>query len=401
MKKNILGGVLAGAMLFAGTAFAGPQMTFGPNDEGLLQLDYKGQFQLAVRDTGTGSTRSNTTTDFNFRRNRLALMGKYGDIMSLYVQTEYQEQQNIYPLTVINGDSTSEFSMLDAVVRFDFDNAFKVYVGKFKYNMSRENLEACETPLTLDRSEFIRPSFVTTRDNGVAVWGNLFNDMFQYRADVMNGRGDSGDVVPKSNFRYSARGHVTLLDPETGYGYKGTYLGKKKVLTIGGAYQFESDVAYKDVVLRQGAVDYNGWTTDLFFEYPLEEIGTVTFSAAYEDIDLDDAYKSTLADPGTMGINGQKNGWYMKAGYMLPKLPLQFFGRYEKWSLAELNLSPANVATQNIYNQRVDFFALGANYYFRDQDLKLTFQYGRTLFEKHNATTHDFNTYVTQLQVIF
>ena len=102
-----------------------------------------------------------------------------------------------------------------------------------------------------------------------------------------------------------------------------------------------------------------------------------------------------------MGINGQKNGWYMKAGYMLPKLPLQFFGRYEKWSLAELNLSPTNVATQSIYNQRVDFFALGANYYFRGEDLKLTFQYGRTLFEKHNLTTQDFNTYVTQLQVIF
>ena len=66
MKKNILGGVLAGAMLFAGAAFAGPQMTFGPNGEGLLQLDYKGQFQLVVRDTGSGANKSDTTADFNF-----------------------------------------------------------------------------------------------------------------------------------------------------------------------------------------------------------------------------------------------------------------------------------------------------------------------------------------------
>ena len=141
-------------------------------------------------------------------------------------------------------------------------------------------------------------------------------------------------ITPKSNFRYSLRGHVPLLDPETSYGYKGTYLGKKKVLTIGGAYRYEPDVAYSDTVNKRGSVDYKGWTTDLFFEYPLEGIGTLSFSGAYEDIDLGEAYK-------------------------------------------------------------------GANYYFRDQNLKLTLEYSRANFEKKNASTKYFNTYITQLQVIF
>ena len=401
MIKKIHFAALAGALLCAGTAFAGPQMTFGPNNEGLLQLDYKGQFQLMVRDTGSGATKSDTTADFNFRRNRLALMGKYGDIMSLYVQTEFLEKQNITPLTVTDGDAGTDFSMLDAVMRFEFDNTFNVYAGKFKYNLTRENLDACETPLTLDRSLFIRAPFVTTRDKGVAVWGNLFNDMFQYRADAMNGRSASGDLTPKSNFRYSFRGHLALLDPETSYGYKGTYLGKKKVLTLGGAYQYEPDVAYSDTVNKRGAVDYKGWTTDLFFEYPLAGIGTVTFSGAYEDIDLGDAYRGANPDAGTMGLTGQKNGWMIKGGYMLPNMPLQFFGRYEKWKLAALNLSSNNTVSENIYDQRVDWFGLGANYYFRDQNLKLTFEYSRANFEKNNATTKDFNTYISQLQVIF
>ena len=57
---------------------------------------------------------------------------------------------------------------------------------------------------------------------GLAVWGKLFNDIFQYRADVMEGRkAVSGDTAPCSNFRYSVRGHVSLLDPVNGYGYKG------------------------------------------------------------------------------------------------------------------------------------------------------------------------------------
>jgi Phosphate-selective porin O and P len=401
MRKNIFSAVLAGTMLLAGTAFAGPQVTFGPNDEGLLQLDYKGQFQLVVRDTGSGSDRSDTSAEFAFRRNRLALMGKYGDVMGLYIQTEFLEKQNVTPLTVVDGDSNTEFQLIDAVIRFDFDNAFNVNVGKFKYNLSRENLEDCVTPLTLDRSLFIRAPYVTTRDYGVAIWGNLFNDMFQYKADVMDGRSATGDVTPKTNFRYSFRGHVSLLDPENKYGYKGTYLGEKKVLTIGAAYQFEQNVAYTDTILKNKSVDYNGWTTDLFFEYPLEGIGTVTFSAAYEDIDLGDAYMGLLPDPGTVGLNGQKNGWYVKAGYMLPKLPLQLFGRYEKWKYAALNLSANGIPEQTLYDQRVDWYGFGANYYFRGENLKLSFEYSRTEFDKHNLTTQDFSTYIAQLQVVF
>lgn len=401
---SIIGKTGAAAALvlgLAGTAFAGPQMTFGPNEEGMLQLDYKGQFQMSVRDTGSGADKSKATADFNFRRNRIALMGRYGDTMSLYVQTEFLEKQNITPLTVADGDASTDFSMLDAVVRFEFNKAFNVYAGKFKYNLSRENLDACETPLTLDRSLFIRAPYVSTRDKGVAIWGNLFNDMFQYRVDAMNGRSASGDVTPKSNFRYSFRGHVSLLDPENSYGYKGTYLGKKKVLTIGGAYQFEPDVAYGDTVNKTGAVDYKGWTTDLFFEYPLEGIGTVTLSGAYEDIDLGDAYKGLNPDAGTIGITGQKNGWYVKAGYMLPTIPLQLFGRYEKWKFAALNLSSTGAASDTAYDQRVDWFGIGLNYYFRDQNLKLSFEYSNTDFAKNNASTKDFNTYITQLQVIF
>ncbi|MDD2541579.1 MAG: selenite/tellurite reduction operon porin ExtI, partial [Desulfuromonadaceae bacterium] len=327
-----------GFAMFAGTAFAGPQMTFGPDDKGTLQLDYKGQFQMTVRDTGSGDKNDDTTTNFNFRRNRLALMGAYGDMLSLYVQTEYTEDQNVTTLGVADANQGTNFQLLDAVMRFKLNDSFHVNVGKFKYNLSRENLEACEMPLTLDRSLFIRTAYTSTRDTGVAVWGNLFNDMFQYRADVMEGRkAVSGATAPSSNFRYSFRGHVTLLDPENTYGYKGTYLGKKKVLTIGGAYQFDPEIAYGDTVTKTDKKDYQAWTVDGFFEYPLEGVGTVTASAAYEDVDLDNAYKGANPDAGTIGINGQKKGWYVKGGYMLPMMPLQFFGRYEKWRFASLN----------------------------------------------------------------
>jgi len=395
-------GLATGLLMLAGTALAGPQMTFGPEDQGLLQLDYKGQFQMTVRDTGSGDNNDDTTTNFNFRRNRLALMGKYGDIFSLYVQTEFTEDPNLTTLGVADTNQGTEFQMLDAVMRFNLHDSFKVNVGKFKYNFNRENLEACEMPLTLDRSLFIRAPFTTTRDTGVAVWGNAFQDIFQYRVDVMEGRKAlSGNASPSSDFRYSVRGHVTLLDPEKDYGYKGTYLGGKKVLTLGAAYQFEPKVAYGDTVAKTDKKDYHGWTVDGFFEYPVAAVGTFTVSGAYEDIDLDDAYKGTNPDLNAIGLNGEKNGYYVKGGYMLPGLPLQFFGRYEKWRFAELN---------NIFDQKVDWYGFGANYYIRGQNLKLTAEFSHTDFEKEGVASglqgaslqsKDFNTFITQLQVVF
>lgn len=400
-----LGKISALAALILGLAvpaMAGPQMTFGPDDKGMLQIDYKGQFQMTVRDIGSGDNNDDTTTNFNFRRNRLAFMGKYGDMFSLYVQTEFAEDQNVTALDVASTNQGLQFQLLDAVMRFNLHDSFKVNVGKFKYNLSRENLEACEMPLTLDRSLFIRTAYTTTRDDGVAVWGNLFNDIFQYRVDAMEGRkAVSGDTAPSSNFRYSVRGHVTLLDPENDYGYKGTYLGTKKVLTVGAAYQFEPDVAYGDTVARTDKKDYEAWTVDGYFEYPLEGIGTVTASAAYEKVDLDGAYKGANPDLGTIGINGEKNGWYVKGGYMLPGLPLQFFGRYEKWRFADLN---------NIFDQKIDWYGLGANYYLRGQNLKLTAEFSHTDFDKEgtvsgiqgaNLRSEDINTFITQLQLIF
>lgn len=395
-KVKIWSAFVLASCLAATSAFAGPVWTFGPNDEAAMKLEYKGQFQLNMRDTGSEADGEGDTKEFNFRRNRLALMGAYGPHFGLYVQTEFNEDRNVTPLYVSDGDS-SDFQILDAVLRFRYDDRLNFWAGKFKYSFSRENLEACEAPLTLDRSVLIRAPLVDegTRDKGISFWGNLFEKKFQYRIDAMNGRNDSSSS-PESNFRYGARAHVTLLDPEGNHGYKGTYMGEKKVLTIGAAYQMENDIAYADTVGETDAVDYSAWTADLFFEYPVEDMGTFTFSAAYADYDLDDAYKGANPDLGTIGLVGEKNGGYVKIGYMLPNTPLQFFARSENWTFAEFN---------NVIDQEIDWYGGGFNYYFRGQDMKLTMELSKADFDEEGTfsgvKTEDFTTFTTQLQVMF
>lgn len=394
-KPTLLASLVLGLTLYGGTALAGPVMTFGELDENQLRIDYKGQFQLVNRDTGSGADSTDSTNEFNFRRNRIALLGAMGDKIGLYVQTEFREDNNIGPLDVTDGNN-SDFEILDAQLRFTYNPMLQVRVGKFKYNLTRENLEECEGPLTLDRSLYIRAPLVDgTRDKGVAVFGNIADGLFQYRADIMNGRNDS-ESAPDSAMRYSVRGHLSLGDAESEYGYKGTYLGKKKVLTLGAAYQMESDIAYADIVAKTGAVDYQAYTFDIFAEYPVEAVGIFTASAAYADYDLDDAYKGANPDAGVIGLNGEKNGGYVKVAYMLPNLPLQFFARGEQWSFSRL---------KNVYDQEINWYGGGLNYYIIGQDLKLTVEYAVTDFDKEGTfageTTEDFNTLTTQLQVMF
>jgi hypothetical protein len=380
----------------------GAEITFGSEDQGSVLFNYKAQFRGTFRDTGSGQENDESTASLGFRRNRLALRGAWGDKLSLYVQTEFVEDPTITTLGVSSGNLGTDFQLLDAVMRFDLHPAFKINVGKFKYNLSRENLEDCLEPLTLDRSYFVRAPFVGTRDTGIAIWGNLFSDRFQYRLDAMEGRdAAAGQTAPASKLRYSGRAHVTLLDPENGYGYRGTYLGDKKVLTIGGAYQFEPEVTYTDTLTQLAPKDYKAWTVDGFFEYPFDKAGMVTLSGAYEKIDLDGAYMGATPDAGSNGIYGEKNGWYGKAAYLLPSTPLQLFGRAERWRFAALD---------NVYDQVVDWYAVGANVYVWRQNLKLTAEFQMTRYDKEGTftnpqgaslTSKDFNTFVTQLQFVF
>jgi Phosphate-selective porin O and P len=384
-RAGLLCAIAAAFCMIAGSAFAGPVWTFGDDDQGLLKLEYKGQFQFLNRDTGGGPDGDESVSEFNFRRNRIALMGAYGDNFGLYVQTEFTEDRNVLSFGVSDG-TDSNFQMLDAVLRFKLNDSVNLWMGKLKYNLTRENLEACEAPLTLDRSVLIRAPFVSTRDKGVALWGNLLENKFQYRVDAMNGRNDSLSSS-KSNLRYSARVHLSLLDPEKGYGYKGTYMGKKKVFTVGAAYQLEQDVA----IAGTESVDYSAWTVDLFAEYPVEEMGTFTFSAAYVDYDMDDAYKNGSPDDDVIGVNGEKNGGYIKAGYMLPNLPLQAFARVENWSFAKLG---------DEYDQEIDLYGVGFNYYLRGQNLKVTVEYSDLDYDK-DTTAEDIKTFAAQVQVMF
>lgn len=363
------------------------------NDQSWLAITYEMQLYFQYRDQGTGADRNDSTTDVYFRRDRLGFRGQVAENYGFLLQIEHQGDRTIDDINV-REDPIDRFTVLDAFLLAKFDNAFQVRAGLTKDPLVREHNEACFFPLSVDRSLFVyTPIRRESRDFGVLLWGNLYDDRIQYKVAAMKGL-DRRDA-PGSNLRYTARVHLSLLEPENLPIYFGTYLGKKKVLTLGAGVQFEPDAVYGNVAAAAFPKDYLAWTYDVFFEYPTSA-GTITASAAYLKVDFDDAYKGGDPDPFAVGIHGEKNGWYAKAGYMLPNKVgpgnVQFFGRYEQWKFAEL---------QGITDQAIDWYAFGLNYLLNGHDLRITVEYSVNDFDKEDAENEDFGTLTTMLQLRF
>lgn len=348
-----------------------------------------------------------------------------------------------YVLSPINDANGSDIRVIDAYGVALFNEALNFKVGLSKIPFTRANIDDCYTNLTADRSTFVYSPFGTyrthfSRNLGVVVNGSVGVENFKYWAAIIEGREGKSKWTnpyndrsfytspePSSNFGYVGRVHYSFLDPEGG-GYQGSYLGKKKIFTLGAGISYEADVAYKytindpantsngivDSTKPNDTVNYFAYTLDAFFEHPFD-FGTITATALYLNADMDDAYKTVkaTADLSTIvgGTNGQKDGYYLKLGYLLPitvgeKGKLQPYLFHENWDLAYLF---------GTYDQNVKQYGGGVNYYITgDNRVRLTAEYYDTQFDKptrigdyqtfmSNTTFDSYNSYRLMFQFVF
>lgn len=420
-----LGATLAGGLLLAGSAVAGPRIDFG-DDGGYMQLDVKFQGILDYTDFGSGKDGKDDRYDLDLRRARIVFTGMLNDTWGAKFQTcgATSATRNFggggYEISKNNSKDNSQIRLTDGYLIGLLDDAFNLKVGLTKIPLTRANLDECFNPLSHERSAFVYSPYGTdatknSRDMGFVASGNFIGNHLKYFAAAMEGR--EGEArwdnpfnntefisapEPSSNFEYVGRVHYSFLDPEskpTAMGYKGSYLGKNgKILTLALAGAYEADAAYKNTtpagamgtpdftrakVIGDEAVDYTAWTTDIFFEYPFANEGVLTATALYLNVDFEDAYltSKSVAELNTVvgGLVGQRDGYYLKAGYVLPmtlgaKGKVQPFLRYEDWNLA----SYMGVTDQNVKQEGV-----GINYYVLGNDkLRFTLEYYNTDFDK-------------------
>jgi hypothetical protein len=332
------------------TALAGPSFQVG--EQGYMEITYSAQFWTQKRGY-TSADDDGDVYDSFLRRNRITFLGQYNDYVGFYAQLEAGNDSK-------GGQDDRSVYYRDAYLTIDSSDAFRFIIGRYKNTFSRENLEACLEPLTLDRGENLPYTpFGSSRDTGVTMWGNLNDAMFQYRLSVSDGR--EGENVVKSSPRVTARA--------------------------------QADIAYGDYATKTDAKDYKATTYDIFFEYPYA-FGTVTASAAYFDYSLD-GYPVN-PDP-TLSPWAEREGAYVKAGYLLPEPVgigrLQFFARSEEIDYG---------VNTGLSDQTWD--SIGANYYINGQQLKVTAEFASIEFnDQHptNAALQDYDQATLGLQMIF
>lgn len=372
IKKITAAAVLAGSLLGASaSSVAGPTIYFG--EEGFLQINYSLQAWSQYK-SYTSATNSSSSNDIFLRRNRITLLGQQSDLVGFYAQIEAGSDSKF-------GQDEKSVYFRDAYVTLDFMDEVRFIVGRFKNTFTRENLEACLEPLTLDRGDITYSPFGGSRDTGAVIWGNLLDAKLQYRFMVADGR--EGEEVATSKPRVTGRLHWSILDPEYDYGYRGTYLGTQKVLTFGASYDYQPDVAYTDYTNLRGKRDYKAWTVDGFFESPYKS-GTYTLAAAYFNYSLGNAINKN-PDP-LLPANTELEGFYVKAGYLFPEKVgpgrLQLFARHDG---LEYNLKGGAL------DKRVN--SLGANYYLNGQALKLTAEFQHVDFANPDPANYSLQNY--------
>src|ERR1051326_7255211 len=217
--------VCASVLFLACVGDASGQIVVKAGDEVNFKLGLLGQFQAeSLDDAGTDAQTNNVFV----RRLRLMFGGQVAKNVTFFVETDTPNLGK----TLAAGKSIQEATLIqDAYAEFKVTDAFAVDAGLMFIPFSRNYLQSAASLLPVDYGAYTfaqsGPSQSSTgRDTGFQAKGYVLNDHLEYRIGAFQGLRDTASDRP---FRYAGRVQYNMLDPEVGFFYTGSYLGKKKV----------------------------------------------------------------------------------------------------------------------------------------------------------------------------
>jgi hypothetical protein len=315
---------------------AGPYVPFAPappplrveNSSASIQFGILAQPQFEMAGTPDATL---TTKNLFLRRFRLMVGGTLFKKIEFFFQTDWPNLFKQDPADTMAGtgknvpglnvqDAYVTFKPVGELIKFDagfmlppvshnsLESAAKLYGPDYFVNSFRRNLTNNNDPFTVGLSP-------VGRDAGVQLRGLLFNGHIDLRigafqgkrvgpvpADVSNPAVSAGVNAP----RVAGRLQINLLDAEPGFFYQGTYLGAKKILSLGVFYD------------RQNNYKYFG--ADLFVDLP---VGPGVFTAQGNAVQW---------DGGTflMDVLFKQRAYMGEAGYLIGPARLSPFGYFER-----------------------------------------------------------------------
>lgn len=212
----------------------------------------------------------------------------------------------------LDSENLGDVEVLDAVIKFEFNDYFNLWTGYFLPPSDRSNLSGPYfiNAWTYPGGVHAYPAVYAGRDSGLAVWGQVNGGQFKWQL------GFFGMSEPTADPTFNGRIVYNVLDPEPGYYNSSTYYGTKDVLAIGAALRHqpapegEPDEAADTV-----------WNLDALYENTFAGTGTINVEGAFYGFGGADQGTSffvlgsfLFADPVGIGqlqpmIRLQRAGW--------------------------------------------------------------------------------------------
>ncbi len=288
-----------------------------------------------AKDDGSGGYQQN----FLIRRVRFLIGGQVAKKVFFFAETE---NGNLGKSTqAVGGAQTAKslgtgFNLVDAAGEWRIAKEFNIQFGEIRVPISREALKGSTSQFMLDFSAYAFPTSAalqnnSERDTGVMLRGYFNCDRLEYRAGVFSGFRAPG---VKNSTRFTGRLQYNFFDTEV-YNFvsmPGSYLGTKKILAIGGAYDTQQDFRYA--------------SADLYLDWPIP-LGSFESSIQYQYINGGTTFATALPQQNIFQIEG---GVFLKGLQIAPSV------RYEQKSFTAAVVN--NVTTKD--ENRV---AIGLNYY--------------------------------------
>ena len=328
MKNPVRSGALVAlAFVLLGSRPSSAQAVIKVNDDVSFKLGFLLQGQADwLQSPATESFAQNLFV----RRARLLVGGQVAKNVSFFFETDSANLGK-----VVNGTKvTSGLVVQDAFVTWKVADELMVDGGLFLTGIAHNSLQSAASLMALDYGPY---SFlfsgpeqnVVGRDTGFQLRGYPAKKRLEYRVGVWQG---SRDAASRQALRGTARLQYNFLDADTGVFYSGTSLGKKRILAVGGGYDFQKD--------------YESRAVDVYFDLPVAG-GAVSGQADWIRYD-GGTFHPTLPKQDVL---------YGEAGYYWSKAKLMPYGTW-----ARKDLAGTDVGDETRWSAGFAFFAAGHNF---------------------------------------
>lgn len=243
------------------TAAQGPFKIDTPNKSTVkFGLLLQPQFQ-----TASSATLDGYSHNLYLRRTRFLVGGTLFGVLDYFFETDFANLFLAQPVTTMDAmgmpvttsvKSTPGMNIQDAYVTYKpMGDVFKIDMGYMLPPLAHNAVQGATTLYSWDyfsytfqnNLSFGASASPVGRDAGLQLRGLVLGGHLEYRAGLFQGLRNAPsatEVGSRNFFRATARVQINLLEAETGFFYAGSYLGTKKILSLGGSVDIQDNYRY-------------------------------------------------------------------------------------------------------------------------------------------------------------